>query len=131
LRLVIDCNVLVAAARGSSTCRLVVTRAIAGHEPVVSAPILSEYREVSLRPKHFAYRSVFAVMLQALETVAVEVDPALGYFGLPDPDDEVYLATALAGDAEALVTGNLRHFPQDSYGTVAILSPRAFVDRSG
>ena len=129
MRLVLDCNVLVAAARGSATCRLVVTRAIAGHEPVVSAPILAEYREVSLRPKHLAYHSAFALMLDA--EVALEVDPAAEAFGLPDPDDEVYLATALAGDAEILVTGNLRHFPDGRYRAVAIVSPRAFVDLTG
>ena len=131
MRLVLDCNVLVAAARGSATCRLVVTRAIAGHEPVVSAPILAEYREVSLRPKHLAYHSAFALMLEALAEVALEVDPAAEAFGLPDPDDEVYLATALAGDAEILVTGNLRHFPDGRYRAVAIVSPRAFVDLTG
>jgi predicted nucleic acid-binding protein len=63
LRLVIDCNVLVAATRGSDTCCIVLVRAIAAHEPVVSAPILAEYREVGTRPKHLAYRAAFDVMI--------------------------------------------------------------------
>ena len=37
---------LVAAARGSATCGMVVVRAIADHELVLSAPILAEYLEV-------------------------------------------------------------------------------------
>ena len=130
MRLVIDCNVLVAAARGSDTCRTYGALAIAAHEPVVSAPILAEYREVGTRPKHLAYCAAFDAMIGRWKRVVIEVKLAQGSFGLPDSDDEVYLAMALAGQVEALVTGNHRHFPQDSSGGVAILSPRAFVDRT-
>ena len=58
------------------------------------------------------------------------VEPAKASFGVADPDDEVYLATALAGGAEALVTGNRRHFILDRYGPIEILSPRRFLDRT-
>ena len=30
----------------------------------------------------------------------------------PDPDDDKFMACALAGEADFLVTGNKRHFPQ-------------------
>ena len=40
------------------------------------------------------------------------------------------LATAVAGRAEVLVTGNLRHFNEARYGPVEILSPHAFLDRT-
>lgn len=129
MRLVLDCNVLVAAARGSNTCRLVVVRALAGHEMVVSATILAEYRDVCARPKHHGHRASLSAMIEAVERVGVAVEPAEVAFGLADPDDEVYLATAVAGRAEALITGNLRHFSEAYYGPVQILSPRAFLDR--
>jgi hypothetical protein len=48
-------------------------------------------------------------------------------FGLHDPDDEIYLATALAGRAEVLITGNIRHFPRPRYGSIAILRAGAFL----
>lgn len=129
MRLVLDCNVLVAAARSSNTCRLVVVRALAEHELVVSAPILAEYRDVCARPKHHAHQAALSAMIEGIETVAVAVEPARVTFGLADPDDEVYLATAVAGSAEVLVTGNLRHFNETHYGQVQIMSPRAFLDR--
>jgi putative PIN family toxin of toxin-antitoxin system len=131
LRLVIDCNVVVAAARGSRTCRLVLLRAVAGHELLVSEPILAEYREVGARPKHQAHHAVLQVIVDTLAAVATMVEPSETRFDLGDPDDEVYLATAVAGAAEALVTGNRRHFTRDRYGDVEVLSPRAFLDRLG
>ena len=50
-------------------------------------------------------------------------------YGLRDPDDEVYLATAEAGGA-VLITGNTRDFTEPRYGAVEVLTPRAFLDRT-
>jgi uncharacterized protein len=129
LRLVLDCNVLIAAARTEGTCRRAVTRAVADHIVVVSRTVLEEYAEVGARPKHRPYRLAMRAILDELVGAAMLVAPAAVFFGLPDPDDEIYLATALAGEADALVTGNLRHFPQEACGGVEILSPRMFLDR--
>jgi predicted nucleic acid-binding protein len=63
-----------------------------------------------------------------LESVALHVEPRPGTsFGLSDPDDEIYLATALAGRADVLITGNIRHFPAPRYGPIAILGPADFL----
>jgi predicted nucleic acid-binding protein len=59
----------------------------------------------------------------------LNVAPVPTAFGLADPADEVYLATAIAGEADALITGNIRDFTQPFYRSVEILTPRAFVDR--
>mgnify|MGYP002148985744 CR=1 FL=1 len=129
MRLVLDCNVVVAAARGSETCRRVVVHTIEKHEAVVSEPVMAEYHDVSARPKHRPYRAALEAMIEAIAAVAIMVEPAEATFGLGDPDDEVYLATAIAGAAEVLVTGNRRHFREDRYGPIQIMSPRAFLDR--
>ena len=57
--------------------------------------------------------------------VAVLVVPERVSFGLVDPSDEVYLATAVAGSAELLATGNSRHVTAAAYGAVRLVSPAA------
>ena len=63
-----------------------------------------------------------------LERVSTMLEPTNATFGLRDPDDEIYLATATAGGA-VLITGNSQDFTEPQYGSVVILSPRTFLDR--
>lgn len=131
MRVVLDCNVVIAAARTDGVCRAVLLTAVRRHEVVLSGPIIREYRTVGARPKHRPYHATMLAMTDLLERVAVVVEPAATAFGLADPDDEVYLATAVAGGARVLVTGNTRHFPASRYGPVEVLTPGAFLARQG
>lgn len=45
--------------------------------------------------------------------------------GLPDRNDEKFLEVALGGEAEFLITGNLKHFPAQR--GIRIVSPREFL----
>ena len=47
MRVVLDCNVVVSAARVDGTCRKIIDRAVREHEIVLSGPILSEYLEIA------------------------------------------------------------------------------------
>ena len=131
MRVVLDCNVLVSAARTDGICRAALLAAVGRHEVVLSEPIIQEYRTVGARPKHRQYYATASALTEMLVRVAVIVEPAATSFGLADPDDEVYLATALSGRAEILVTGDRRHFPASSYGLIEVLTPSAFLARHG
>jgi predicted nucleic acid-binding protein len=48
-------------------------------------------------------------------------------FGLPDPEDEPFLAVALAGAADCLVTGNLADYPEEKRRGCAVVSPAEFM----
>ncbi len=68
-------------------------------------------------------------VISEFERLAVFVQPADIVYGLRDPDDEVYLATAEAGGA-VLITGNTRDFTETRYGSVEVWSPRGFLNRT-
>jgi putative PIN family toxin of toxin-antitoxin system len=129
MRLVIDCNVVVAAARTDGICRRALIAALRNHEVVVSEPILAEYRQVAARPKQATAAALLTFLIDRIEQAALCVEPAPTAFGLADPADEVYLATAVAGGADVLITGNIRDFTLPFYQSVEVLTPRAFVDR--
>ena len=129
MRVVLDCNVVVSAARVDGTCREVIDKAVRGHEIVLSEPILAEYQAIAGRPSQALYRETMEFVIREIERLAIVVEPADVVFGLRDPDDEVYLATAVAGGA-SLITGNTRDFTEPRYGPVEVWSPRDFLDRA-
>ena len=129
MRVVVDCNVLVSAARSGGVCGRVVIEAIRNHDVVLSEPIVDEYEAIAGRPAHSRYRDDLLTIIAEFEQVAIFIEPADVVFGLGDPDDEIYLATATAGGA-VLITGNRRDFTEPRYGPVEIFSPRAFLDRT-
>jgi len=128
MRLVIDCNVLVAAGWNSGTCREVLFAAMRDHAPLMSRGILDEYATVFEYSRFDHIRPTLKLLRDALLKTATLVRPVPSPFLLPDPKDMIYLETALAGQADAIVTGNIKHFPEPSYGHVRILTPRMFLD---
>ena len=62
-----------------------------------------------------------------LDGVAAEADQE-GELGLPDPDDEPFLAAALAAKADFLVTGNLSDYPPGKRRGCSVVSPAEFME---
>jgi putative PIN family toxin of toxin-antitoxin system len=80
--------------------------------PCVSAEILREYLGVLKREKFgFSRDEVEAVLgLFKRQGVLLEAVPTTNLS--PDPGDDKFIACALTGKADFLVTGNKKHFPQ-------------------
>jgi putative PIN family toxin of toxin-antitoxin system len=127
--IVLDTNVLVSALLSpfGPPGRLLDLVLIGEIQLALDDRLLAEYREVLSRPRFRFAPSDVAALLAFLEREAVHVVAPSLHIKLPDTDDLMFLEVAHASGA-VLVTGNSRHFPEECRGTVAILSPRDFIE---
>ncbi|HYG86413.1 MAG TPA: putative toxin-antitoxin system toxin component, PIN family [Azospirillum sp.] len=137
-RFVLDTNVLVGAAllpkggvRRYEPTRLCVETAMLDGVLLVSEATLAELREVLLRPafdRHKA-RTEREAFLSAVEAEAERVEPAEEVRLCSDPDDDKFLAVALAGKADVLLTEDKALLALRTVGGTRILRPIAFARR--
>ena len=130
MRLVLDSNVLVSGLLSpfgppGDIVRLLATGTIC---VCYDARILGEYREVLSRAAFRIAADRVESLLDQIEADGVLVTARPLAVRLPDPDDEVFLAVALSGGARCLVTGNLRHYPEQSRQGLPVVSPRRFLE---
>jgi putative PIN family toxin of toxin-antitoxin system len=131
MRIVLDTNVLVSALlRQGGIPDQVVGLVLAGRcKLIVDSRIMAEYQAVLRRPEFgFPVAEVDAFLALVERAEWVVADPV--NLALPDETDRPFLEAAVAGGADALVTGNPRHFQVP--GTrldLAVLTPRGLLDR--
>lgn len=131
-RIVVDTNVLVSAMlSGSGAPYFVLQLVQQGAVTLLADPrIFAEYDEVTARPAFRFDENERRSMLDLLAQIAepVVADPLR--VSLPDLDDRVFVEVAVAGNADAIVTGNTWHFiPKKGDLGVTVLTPRQLVDR--
>jgi putative PIN family toxin of toxin-antitoxin system len=129
---VFDTNVLISALltpRG--TCAQAFQAAIEADAVFLySAATKAEHQEVVTRPHLQIRLQLFQEMQGYLEQYGEDTLP-LAIPPLKDPKDTAFLAVALAGGADYLVTGNLKHFPPSPHHGVKILNPAGFLAALG
>ena len=130
LRVVGDTNVVVSAllkdgSEPERALHALLERAVV----LLDARLADEYAAVLARPKFAAMDSSRRdALLERLRTRGERVAEVPAWPGaLDDPDDRAFVEVALAGRADALVTGNVRHFPQNL--GFEVLPPAAVLDR--
>ena len=127
---VVDTNVVVAGLlQPFGACGEIVRMISAGELKLCfDARILSEYDEVLRRPKfQFEEHAVVALLELIVHEGRPVAAPPLAT-GLPDPDDEPFLAVTLSGGAACLITGNVKDFPAKSRQGAKVVSPRRFIE---
>jgi putative PIN family toxin of toxin-antitoxin system len=132
MRVVVDANVLVSAFmnRGGAPGRvldLLLARALV---VLHDDSILDEYAEVLLRPRFAFDAGEVDLLLDFVEHAGEYVAAERLNLVLPDSTDLPFLEVAMGGHADAVITGNAKHFrPTRGHHSVNVCSPADFLLR--
>lgn len=128
MRLVLDTNVVVAGLVAQGLCHELISEHLPRHEGVLSEELWDELvrtlrEKFGLEPGQMPFLDLYRRHATWVEPVALEHPVSR------DPSDDPVLATAVAGGAEALVSGDDDLLVLGSFERVQILSPREFLER--
>jgi len=125
VNVVLDTNVLIAAVLSNGKCADVVRHCMAKNILTTSLPLMDELREKL--EKKFKLPGVAERTVNALQRDCRVVEPApLPIPVCRDPDDDVVLATAVAGSCDLIVTGDRDLLVLKSYQGIEIVTPGEF-----
>ena len=129
IRAVIDTNILVSALlQPESLPAAVFMLALSGQvELCVSDAIFAEYDDVIRRPRLKQPPDVIKGTLHSIRKVGHWVRPTVRVEECSDADDNVFLECAQAAEADYLVTGNQRHFPE-RWKKTKVVSARELIE---
>ena len=134
-RVVVDTNVLISAAlRPVGTPRAVVNTIRAARGVLLfSNETLQELHGRLFRPKFDRYvsRAVRSVFLVQLMGVSERVSITGAKLGCADPQDDMFLETAMVGEADCLITGDRHLLEMTPFRDISILTPAAFLNAYG
>ena len=126
MKIVVDTNVLVSALLRPSgppgrILDVVVSRQV---QLALDDRIFAEYSAVLQRPEFGFPGPLVAEMLDHVWRSAERVRAVSLPLRLPDPDDIMFIEVGVAALADALVTGNVRHFPASKRWGLRVMTPR-------
>ncbi len=132
LRVVVDTNVLVSALLKEDSVPARALRGLLDHATLLlDARLVEEYTRVLARPRFAridpARRDALLARILAHGEHLGEIPAHNG--PLSDPDDRAFLEVALAGKADAIITGNVRDYPLDL--GFEVLPPATLLARLG
>ena len=128
MRVVFDTNVVVAGIVAEGLCREILEIHVPEHTAILSQVLWDELattlrRKFGLTPGDLPILALYRQHAEWCEPVAISEAVCR------DPDDDWVLATAVAGDAAVIVSGDADLLTLDHYSGIQILSPRQFVGR--
>ncbi len=92
------------------------------------ARIMTEYQQVLNYPKFQFSDEIIRPLIEQLKDIGISARGIPLSKTLPDPDDDMFLEVAHASKAEALVTGNKKHFPHKICDPIRVYSPEEFLN---
>jgi len=127
MKVVVDTNVVISALlHPTRSCGQIIDQILDGHvDWIVTLPILSEYREVCLRPELPLSDYHRDWLLEEWNNLPTLPTPPFNCTSVKcsDKDDQHFLDAAIYYRASFLITGNLQHYPKKTVLGVEIISP--------
>ncbi|HDH06682.1 MAG TPA: putative toxin-antitoxin system toxin component, PIN family [Nitrospirae bacterium] len=129
MRVVLDTNVIVSAFLNlfGTPARILHLILQGDIEIIFDERIIMEYEIVLCRPKFKLFKEDVHSIVEVLRDTGISAPAYNSSVDLPDKGDEPFLEVALTSKADAIVTGNKRHFPKDKCEGIRIVSPREFM----
>ncbi len=131
IRAVIDTNVLISGllspAGNEALILLAVRQGLV--RPCLSEEILVEYAGVLTRPKFSFASELIEAFLATFRHHGELFQPEHSPIVSPDPADTKFLHCALTAEADFIVTGNRRDFPDFPYGSTHVVNATELIDQ--
>lgn len=124
---VIDTNIIVSSfltKNEMAATRRVINSVLDGLiTPMYNDEILTEYSEVLRRPKFHLNANDIDILINYFRCYGINSSRTTFNGDLPDEEDRVFYEVALNNKDSFLVTGNLKHFPKNTF----VISPAEMV----
>ena len=129
MKLVLDTNVLLSAVLVPGTCRELLKGQALLHDWFTSSELVVELAEklagkLGLPPERTPLFLVYKRRARLVSPLPLPLPARV----CRDPDDDLVLATALAAQADVIITGDKDLLTLKTHGGVRIRSPRQFMD---
>ena len=126
MRVILDANVVIAAAASRGLCEAILELCLEHHHLILCEGILEEIEE-KLRIKIKVSPPVIAEYLKVLRNNAQILDPEkVERTFCRDPDDLMILGLVAPGNADAIITGDKDLLVIKEYKKARIMTPRNF-----
>lgn len=129
MKIVLDTNVLISSQLNSFGDSAQILRLVFSGDLTLmyDGRILEEYKEVLNRPKFHFQGSSIGYLLNYFKSEGECVTARPLPYLLADIDDQPFLEVAVTGQAEFLITGNTKHFPEEKKYGIRIITPSQFM----
>ena len=126
MRLLLDTNVLVAAFVARGVCSELLEHCVRHHVVISSRPLLDELEDVLTQKFHQRAVDARGAIRLLGGTFTLVTRDALESPVCRDRDDDIVLATGLAGECAAILSGDLDLLVLDPFRGMRVVAPSAF-----